>query len=118
MSRRISGMSRCALTSPASHKRVRTIIARAIHTMPPLCLDADLIGLHLPQVTRLLDQMLLDGLPLDARARHPTRHRPLVEAKGDDDRLQRTAMGQQRHHQADRLRRGPQAVERRAFRGA
>ena len=38
MSRRIRGMSRCALTSPASHKRVRTIIARAIHTMPPCVL--------------------------------------------------------------------------------
>ena len=28
-------MSRCSLTSPASHKRVLTIMASAIHTMPP-----------------------------------------------------------------------------------
>ena len=36
LSRRIRGMSRCALTSPPSHKRVLTIIASAIHTTP-LC---------------------------------------------------------------------------------
>ena len=35
ISRRISGMSRCSLTSPASHKRVLTIMASAIQTMPP-----------------------------------------------------------------------------------
>ena len=83
-----------------------------------LLLDADLVGLHLPQVTRLLDQMLLHRLPLAASARQPTRHRPLVIAKRHDDRLQWTPVGHQRHHQADRLRRGPQAIEGGAFRGA
>src|SRR5882724_407940 len=83
----------------------------------PLGLDADLVGLHLPQVTWLLDQMLLDRLTLDASTRQPTRHRPLVIAKRHDDRLQWTTMGHQRHHETDRLRRGPQAIEGRAFRG-
>src|SRR5215831_13485304 len=33
--RRIRDKSRCSLTSPPSHNRVLTIIASAIHTMPP-----------------------------------------------------------------------------------
>src|SRR5207248_3286950 len=33
--RRINGMSRCSLTSPPSHKRVQTMIAKAIQTIPP-----------------------------------------------------------------------------------
>src|SRR5207245_4448788 len=83
-----------------------------------LFLDADLIGLYLPQVTRLLDQMLLHRLALSAGTCHPPRDRPLVIAKRDDDRLEWTPMGQQRHHQTHRLCRGPQAIEGRAFRGA
>src|SRR6266567_4176537 len=35
ISRRINDMSRCSLTSPPSHKRVQTIIAKAIQTIPP-----------------------------------------------------------------------------------
>jgi hypothetical protein len=81
----------------------------------PLGLDADLVALHLPQVTGVLDQMLLHGLAVDASACPPTRHRPLVEAERDNDGLQRTAMCQQRDHQAHRLGRGPQALQRRAF---
>ena len=82
----------------------------------PLGLDADLVGLHLLQVTRLLNQMLLYGLPLDTRACRPARYGPFVETKGDDDRLQWTAMGEERDHEGHRRRRGPQAVQRRAFR--
>ena len=81
-------------------------------------LDADFVGLHLLQGTRLLDQMLLYCLPLDPIARQPTRHRPLVIAKCHDDRLQWAPVGHQCHHQADRLRRGPQAIAGCAFRGA
>ena len=81
-------------------------------------LDADLVGLHLSQVTRLLDQMRLHCLPLDASARQPTGHRPLIIAKRHDHRLQWTPVGHQRHHEADRLRRGPQAIKCGAFRGA
>ena len=43
--------------------------------------------------------MLLYGLPLAARARSPVRHRPLVEAEGDHDGLEGTAMGQQGEHE-------------------
>src|SRR5437016_1563325 len=35
ISRRIRGMSRCSLTSPPSHRRVCTIMAMAIQTIPP-----------------------------------------------------------------------------------
>jgi hypothetical protein len=59
-----------------------------------------------------------DPLALDPSARQPTRHRPLVIAKRHDNRLQWTPMGHQGHHQADRLRRGPQAIQCGAFRGA
>src|SRR5712691_3437968 len=83
-----------------------------------LFFDPDLIGLHLPQVTRLLDPMLLHRLALVAGTCHPPRHRPLVRAKRHDDRLAWTPVGQQRHHQAHCLRRGPQAIEGRALRGA
>jgi hypothetical protein len=71
-------------------------------------LDADLVGLHLPQSTRLLNERLLHRLPLGTSARQPTRHRPLLIAKCHDDRWQWTPVGHQGHHQADRLRRGPQ----------
>ena len=83
-----------------------------------LLLDAALVGLHLPQVTRWRDQMLLHRLTLDASAGQPTRHRPRGIARRHDDRLVWTPVGHQRHHQADRLRRGPQAIPCRALRGA
>src|SRR5712691_11774268 len=62
--------------------------------------------------------MFLHRLSLIAGTCHPTRYRPLVIAKCDDDRLEGTPVGQERHYQAHRLRRGPQAIEGRAFRGA
>ena len=40
-----------------------------------LFLDADFVGLHLSQVTRLFDQALLDGLAPGARS-GPTNRRP------------------------------------------
>src|SRR5512143_4110401 len=60
----------------------------------PLALDSYLVGLHLSEVSRLLHQMLLDGLSLSASACPPRRHRPLVEAKSDNDRLQGAAIGE------------------------
>jgi hypothetical protein len=59
---------------------------------PPLGLDADLIRLHLPQVAWLFNQMFLDSLPLSPGACFPRGHGPLVKPKGDDDRLQGTAV--------------------------
>jgi hypothetical protein len=83
----------------------------------PLGLDADRVGWHLPQVTWLLDQRRLDRLTLDASTRPPPRHRPLVIATRHDDRLPWTTVGHQRDHETDRFRRGPQALEGRAWRG-
>src|SRR2546425_3684342 len=82
-----------------------------------LLFDPDLIGLHLSQVTRLFDQMLLHRLSLGAGACRPPCYRPLIIAKRDDNRLEGTSVGQQRHRQAHCLRRGAQAIECRAFRG-
>jgi hypothetical protein len=65
----------------------------------PLFLDPDLVGLHLPEVARLLDQVLLHRLILDPRLSQPTRHRPFVEPKGNDDCLQRTAVSHERDHE-------------------
>ena len=56
----------------------------------------DLIALHLLQVTRLLDRMLLHGLAVGASARRLPGHRPLIEAGRDDNGLERTAVRQQR----------------------
>jgi len=83
-----------------------------------LFLDPYFIGLHMAEVPWLLHQMFLNGLTLDARARQPTCHCPLVISKRDDDCLQWTPVGHQRHHETDRLRRGPQAIQRRAFRSS
>ena len=93
-------MSRCALTSPPSHKRVLTIMASAIHTMRALFLDADLIGLDLPQVPWLFDQVLVHGLPLASGASPPSGDRPLVKAESGHNRLHRAAMGEQGHDDA------------------
>src|SRR5215831_14219547 len=76
-----------------------------------LLLNADLIGLHLPQVPRLFDHVFLHGLGGSTRPCKPAGHGPLVEAKSHHNSLQRTAMGHQREHEADRLSRGPQPVE-------
>ena len=83
---------------------------------PFLGLDTDRVSLNLPQVAGLLDQRLLDGLALDASTCPPTGDRPLVEAEGDDNRLQWTAVCQERDHEGDRRARSSQAVKCRAFR--
>src|SRR5574341_2517801 len=83
-----------------------------------LLLDADRVGLSLAQVVWRLDQLLLHRLALDSSARQPTRHCPLVIAKRHDDRWQWTPVGPQGPYQADRLRRGPQAIQCGAFRCA
>src|SRR5215831_11329767 len=77
----------------------------------PLALDTYFIRLDVPESPRLLDQMLLHGLPVGTASPHPSGNGALIEAKRRDDGLRRTAVGQQRDHQADRLRRGPQAIQ-------
>src|SRR5215510_2547995 len=68
------------------------------------------------QITWLLDQILLDRLPLLPCAGPPRCHRPLVEPEGSDDSLQRTTMREQCHHGYNQLSRRTQPVEDRAFR--
>ena len=82
-----------------------------------LFLDAQLIGLHLPQVTWLLDQILVHGLALTARAGPPSRDGALVESKRRHNGLHGTAMGQQGHDGDDGFCRGAQPIEDRAFSG-
>jgi hypothetical protein len=81
----------------------------------PVFLDTDLVRLHLPKVARLLDEVLLHSLALDASPGQPTGHRPLVETERDNDGLPWTPMGYQRDHQGHGLGRGPEAVQRRAL---
>src|SRR5262249_4221051 len=83
-----------------------------------LFLAAELIGLHLPQVTWLLDQILVHGLTLTARAGPPRRDGALIEAKRRHDGLYGTAMGEQSHDDDHGLGRGAQPIEDRAFCGA
>ena len=63
-----------------------------------LLLHSDRVGLHLSQVTRVLDQTLLDGLSLHATSRHLPYHSPFIEVKRCDDSLGWTAVGEQPHH--------------------
>src|SRR2546429_3214148 len=83
-----------------------------------LFLDAQLIGLHLPQVAWLFDQVLVHGLPLSPRAGPPRRYGALVKPKRRHNRLRRTPMGEQGHHQHHGLGRGAQPIEDGAFAGA
>ena len=61
--------------------------------------------------------MLLDNLPLSPGAGPPRGNGPLVKPKGDNDRLQGTAVRQEREHESDGFGWRPQAVECRAFCG-
>jgi hypothetical protein len=72
-----------------------------------LLLDTDFVRLYLPQVAGMLDEMLLHRLALAPSTRQPARHRAFVRAKRDNDRWQWASVGEQRHHQAHSLRRGP-----------
>src|SRR2546421_2970847 len=76
-----------------------------------LFLDAELIGLHLSQVAWLLDQILVYGLALTARAGPPIRDGTLVEPKRRHDGLHGTPMGQQGHNEDHGLCRGAQPIE-------
>jgi len=83
-----------------------------------LFLDADLIGLHLPQVPWLFDQGLLHGLPLAPGACPPIGNCPLIKPKRRHDRLERTPMGEQGHDDDHGLGRGAQPIEDSPFAGA
>src|SRR5206468_2178584 len=84
---------------------------------PTLFLDAELVCLPLPQVTRGLDHLFLDGLALDACPPQPSGARPLINPESHDDGLPWATMRHQRHHTGPRLRRRPPTRKRRAFGG-
>src|SRR4029453_16056855 len=81
-------------------------------------LDAEFIGLHLPQVPGLFDQVLLHNPPPAPRACPPNPGGVPVKTNSPHDPLHETPMGEQRHHEAHGLGRGAQAVKRGAFGGA
>ena len=83
-----------------------------------LFLDAEFIGLHLPQVTWLFDQGLVHGLPLLTGTGPPRGDRPLVKRKTRHNRLQGTPMGEQGHDDDHSFCRGTQPIEDRACGGA
>src|SRR5207302_65998 len=76
-----------------------------------LFLHADLIGLHLAQVAGLLDQILVHGLALTARASPPRRDSALIKPKRRHNRLHGTPMGEQGHDEHHRLCRGAQPIK-------
>ena len=59
-----------------------------------LFLHAEFIGLHLPQVPGLFNQMLVHGLPLSTRAGPPRGDRPLIQPKSCHDGLYGTPIGE------------------------
>src|SRR5262249_11957653 len=76
-----------------------------------LFLHAELIGLHLPQVPGLLDQIRGHRLDLTAGAGPPRRDRALIKAPGRHNGVHGTAMGEQGHHDDHGLCRGAQPIE-------
>ena len=74
ISRRINGLSRGALTSPANHTRVRTIIARAIHTLLPWVLTRISSACTCPRSRGCATRCSWTACPV-ARSMFPTRRR-------------------------------------------
>ena len=83
----------------------------------PLFLDADLVGLHLPEGPRSLDHMFLDRLALYACPLQPGGYGPLIHAESDNDGLQGAPVRHQGHDPGHRVRRSPQTIKRRASGG-
>jgi hypothetical protein len=66
-------------------------------------LDADLIGLHLPQVTRLLDQLLLHRFRVPPGGRDPILNGAPMQAKGNGGGRFGTAVSDQGDDQGNEL---------------
>lgn len=65
---------------------------------------ADLIGLHMLQVEfGLRHHRLMNPLALLPSSFLPSCDRALIQIKGVNNRLERTAIGQQRYHQRDQF---------------
>ena len=109
------------LTSPPSHKRVQTIIAKAIQTIPPCFLTPDLSSAcTCPRVARVARRAApVHRLSLGAATCRPPRYRPLVIAKRDGRSLGGHPEANRVTSQAHRLHEEVhRAIEGRAFRGA
>ncbi len=116
----INARSRWGETTPASHKRVATYAAMAIHGLQTLQLGPQFIRFHLAQVARLRDQLFMHLPTLGAAAGMPVGHRAFIETERRHNRLQRTARRQERdtctarkcrYHERHRLFLRPQPVE-------
>ena len=78
---------------------------------PAWLLHPDLIGLHLPQVPRLLHQVFMYLFTVPTRSLLPGDDRPFIQTKGGHNRLHRTSVSQQGHHLEHYVRRRTQPVE-------
>ena len=79
-----------------------------------LFLHADLIGLDLSQVPRLLDQVLLYRLPLAPGACPPIGNRPLIKPKSCHNGLHGAPVGKQGHDEGHSVCRSAQPIQHRA----
>jgi len=70
------------------------------------------IGLNMYQVQLpLLDNGLRHVLAVDSRSISPTSHRTLIQTTGMDNRLNRTTIGQERHHDHHQIYRFAQPLK-------
>ena len=84
----------------------------------PLRFDPQFVTLHLPQLQRLLDQVLVNQLGVLPTARQPLPDRPLIKPEGRDNRSDRAPMSEQRDDQRDQIGRFPQPIKGRPAPGA
>jgi len=80
-----------------------------------LLLDAHLIGLHVTQIARLGDQMLVHLFTVFPCPLLPADHGALIQAKGGHNGLHGAAISQQSYHDDHNVFGRPQPVEEGAF---
>ena len=83
-----------------------------------LSLDPQLIGLDLTQYSRLLHQMLVHLLSVMPAFLEPVLNCSFIQAKGENDGLDGTAVRKQFDHQHDQITAFPHTVKERPSRGA
>ncbi|MFN0121983.1 MAG: hypothetical protein ACKV2V_15925 [Blastocatellia bacterium] len=84
----------------------------------PLRLDVHFIGLDLPAVAWLLDQMLMDLLRMCAAFLLPVANGSLIQLEGPDNGDNRTPEGQQGDHDRDQIGGVSETIKSRAGTGA
>ena len=114
--RRINIMSRCLLTSPASHRRVLTIIARAIQTTPPCFLTRISSACTCPRARGRSTTCSWTAWPC-----MPARCNQAATVRSSTPNATTMACRGHRRHQGHdpghRVRRRPQTIQRRASGG-